>query len=151
MPDGRPKYVIDTNCLTHIDGQPNANLVWDTIIRLIEEGRLKTVEQVTEELQNVDPLSYARVNPYRRHFVERITPELFEEAGRISGTYPRMSRPWHRNDSADPWLVALAKLGSYTMVTDERNRRGRIPVVCGREEIECLNLSGLIDAEMPEG
>ena len=150
MSDGGPKYVIDTNCLTHIDRQPNANMVWDTVIRLIEEGRLKTVEQVVAELKNVDEAAYARVRHYNLEFVERITPDLFKEAGRISQTHPRMSRPWHQNDSADPWLVATAKLNGYVVVTDERNRRGRIPMVCGKENVECMDLAAFIEAEISE-
>jgi hypothetical protein len=150
VPDGRPTYVIDTNCLDHIKRRPDANLVWDTVIRLIEERRLKTVEQVMGELEKVDPASFARVKPYRKDFVERITPELFDEAGRISETYPRMSRPWHQNDSADPWLLAAAKLRGYVVVTDEANRRQRIPVVCQREGVQCIDLTAFVEAEMPE-
>lgn len=150
MPDGSPTYVIDTSALGHIDGRPDANAVWATVTRLIEEGRLKTVEQVMTELGNVDPNSHARLADYRTKIVERITPELFSEAGRISETYRRMSRPWHRNDSADPWLVALAKLKGYTVVADERRRRQRIPVVCNHEGVVCFDLAEFVEAELSE-
>ncbi len=149
MPEGRPTYVIDTSCLTHIDTQPNANLVWDTVIRLIEEGRLKTVQQAMAELRNVDPTAHARVMDYRSDFVVGMSVELFHEAGRISETYTRMSRPWHRNDSADPWLVAAAKREGYVVVTDEKPSRGRIPVVCKGEGVLCMDLADFIEGEMP--
>ena len=147
MPDGSPTYVIDASCLTHIDQQPNANLVWDTVIGLIEGGRLKTVQQVMAELQNVDPAAYARVKAYRPGLVIGMSVELFREAGRISETHTTMSRPWHRNDSADPWLVAAAKLEGHVVVTDELPRRRRMPIVCDREGVVCMNLTNFIEAE----
>lgn len=150
MANDLPTYVIDTSALDHIDGRPDANAVWATVTRLIEEGRLKTVEQVMTELGNVDPDSHARLSGYGAQFVERITPDLFTEAGRISETYRRMSRPWHRNDSADPWLVELAKMSGYTVVTDEMPSRQRIPVVCNREGVEWTNLVTFVEAELHE-
>ena len=149
-PDDGPTYVIDSNCLDHIKRRPDANLAWDTIIRLIEEGRLKIVEQAMNEIQNVDPEAYERLRPYRRALMERITPDLLAEAGRISDRYRRMSRPYHQNDTADPWLVAAGTTKGYTVVTDERKRRQRIPVVCEREGVPCINLDELLEAEMPE-
>lgn len=150
MANGQRTYVIDTSCLTHIDRQPNANAIWDTVIRLIEAGRLKTVQEVMGELKNVDATSHARLKDYRGQFVLGMSIELFVEAGRISHTYTRMSRPYHRNDSADPWLVAVAKLEGYVVVTDELPSKQRIPVVCGREGVECMNLVQFIESELGE-
>ncbi len=41
-------------------------------------------------------------------------------------------------------------MDGYVVVTDERNRRGRIPMVCGKENVECMDLAAFIEAEMSE-
>lgn len=102
-----------------------------------------------DELKNVDPATYARLNVYRSQFVTRISPDRLTEAGRINETYRKMSRPWHSNDSADPWLVGSARLEGYTIVTDELPKGGRMPTVCEKEGIPWMDLEGLVEAEPP--
>ena len=64
------------------------------------------------------------------------TPETF-----------RANKP---NDNADPWLVGVAKLEGHTVVTNEKNKKQRIPRVCDKEGVKWKDLDKLIEAEGPE-
>jgi hypothetical protein len=55
----------------------------------------------------------------------------------------------HRNNQADPFVIALAKVSGYTVITEETGigSLGKIPGVCSAMKVECINLMQLIDAE----
>ncbi|MGY4198960.1 hypothetical protein ACVIM9_008301 [Bradyrhizobium sp. USDA 4520] len=50
---------------------------------------------------------------------------------------------------ADPFVIALAKVSGYTVITEETGigSLGKIPGVCTAMKIECINLMQLIDEE----
>ena len=137
----------DTSSLANISSEDAVEAAWNLVVRLICEGRIKTVPFVMDELERVDPQAYQRVNPYRDELVVRNTPEILLEAGRITRKYPNMSRARGRYDIADPWVIAVGKLHGYTVVTDEGLKRRKMPRVCEKEGIASKKLSQMLKEE----
>lgn len=150
MADEEPTYLIDTSSLHLVRLHPNANAVWSMIIGLIEAGRLFTVPQVLDELANINPAAYALIKPYRGQMALQINPVRLFAAGEINENYRSMSRAKTPNDNADPWLVGVAKLEGHVVVTNEKNKKQRIPRVCDKEGVKWTDLDKLIEAEGPE-
>ena len=79
------------------------------------EAKLQFCDQVSEVMDLVTDLA----------------PGLFEQFG---GKNP---------DPADPWLIAVAKVHGFTLVTDEgRNSPKRIPMTCDLDELKCRCING---------
>lgn len=140
-------YVFDTSSLFNVSDINHSEDVWELIIRLVNEGRIKTVAYVMEELERVKQEAYLRLKELSKELVVNISSQLYEEAGRITYQYRNMSRPRCTFNIADPWVVALAKISNGTVVTDENNKRRRMPKVCNRENIPFLNLEKFIQSE----
>ena len=83
-----PIYVIDTSSLVEIREYIPEEEAWDVIIRLIQEGRLKTDTLVLDELKRHEPKFHERLGNFQNIFVVKRKIEHYEEAGRISYQYP---------------------------------------------------------------
>lgn len=148
MPVFSRDYLLDTDVLGHIQDDPDSTRIFEEIIEGIEAGRVKTVRQVLDELKRFDE-AYSKLSPVRAKFeiepsrqfcsevseviecIADLKPSLFEQFG---GKNP---------DPADPWLIAVAKVHGFTVVTDERpNSPKRIPMVCDRSDIRSKWISG---------
>lgn len=149
MPEFKHTYLLDVDVLGHIQLRPDSNLIFDRIIEGIAAERVKTVRQVSSgELKRFDE-AYQALHPHNSRFeietakqfcenvkdlidkVHHLAPDLYERYG---GKNP---------DPADPWLIAVAKLYGFTLVTDEnRNSPKRIPMVCDFPELKCRCISG---------
>lgn len=149
MPEFRHDYLLDVDVLGHIQRRPDSNLIFAGIIEGIEAGRVKTVRQVASGELKKWTEAYAALHPYREAFeiatsqqycddvqllidkINELAPDLYERYG---GKNP---------DPADPWLIAVAKLHGFTLVTDENPySRKRIPMVCDFPELKCRCISG---------
>jgi len=113
---------------------------------MIDAGRLKTVALVMDEVSRHDPPAFERLSPVRARFVVHDT-ELLEAVGRIYRGFPQMSRPLSPRPKADPWLVALGRVRSLTVVTEEANRPGKIPHACQQLGLQCCTLSQMLAQE----
>jgi hypothetical protein len=67
----------------------------------------------------------------------------------IVNTYTGLVAAGKEKSSADPFVIALAKVHGYTVITEETGigSLGKIPGVCNAMKVECINLMQLIDAE----
>ncbi len=67
----------------------------------------------------------------------------------IVNTYSGLVTAGKEKFQADPFVIALAKVGRYTVITEETGigSLGKIPGVCNAMKVECINLMQLIDAE----
>lgn len=67
----------------------------------------------------------------------------------IVNTYTGLVAAGKEKFQADPFVIALAKVAGYTVITEETGPTslGKIPGVCNAMKVPCLNLMELIDAE----
>lgn len=73
------------------------------------------------------------------------------EASTLLAAFPRLVDTRKNRSIADPFVIALAKVKSATVVTGERavgtSERPRIPNVCGHFAIKCIGMLQLIRDE----
>jgi hypothetical protein len=99
-----------------------------------------------EELKHVSPYAYQTLGRYRDKLVYRHS--LMAHGPRLVNQYPSISRPRHIYIAADPWVIALAIIEGMTVVCSEKPKRDRkMPDVCKKEKVPCLNLVEFLRAE----
>jgi hypothetical protein len=146
--DEGEKYLIDTDVFVRIWELNDCNKIISDIIDLALAGRVRTVRQVFGEL-NKWPLSLNALKPHRKTIEiaaqEAYTVEVQEVIEYLGNKAPWL---WEQTgagnpDPADPWLVAIAKTRSFTVVTNEGQRKEkRIPAACRLPPIHCRCISG---------
>jgi|SRR5271165_4122551 len=142
-------YEIDTSSWLNIEGRPDCEEVWRTIIALIERGRIVACAQVLDEMRN-NPI-YARLQPYeaalRAGDEKSDDPDYLQQVGKITHAYPSMSRATGRKTPADPYVIALAEREQYVIVADESMKRPnrKIPGVCKQRGIRCITLAEFVE------
>lgn len=74
--------------------------------------------------KNIDDCQQQKVSQIERKY----DPAYWE-------TQMNKDEPW-----ADPWLIALAICEDTIIITDEKNKRDRIPNIANYFQTQCLNL-----------
>ena len=125
------------------------------IEELIADSRCNAVDLVREEIAAVGtPDLRAWAKNHRGLFVA-LDPQIQIEAATIESRYPDLMDPKSPYQSADAYVIALAKVKSGVVVSQEtsaaekRNpkRTHYIPDVCRDLGIPCINLLGLMRRE----
>jgi hypothetical protein len=141
-------YSIDTCAMVHLRDQTDRARAVASVRALIAAGRLVMCREAWDELEKVDADIFGEFRDVRDAFVwPRTGADMFPKVGAITRKYPKCSRPRANRNIADPYVIAYAKEYGHVVVTDEREHRQKIPVVCRREGIECINLSTLLERE----
>jgi hypothetical protein len=143
-------YLIDSSAWLNVDLRPDAEDVWQMIVNLIEQGRIVACASVLNELRD-DPIFLLRLKPFERALqVGDRSPddiEYLQQVGRITHDYPAMSKATGSKTLADPYIVALAEIEGYIVVTDETCKKRptkKIPGVCQKLSIRCLTLAEFV-------
>lgn len=127
----------------------------DKVETLIRDGKWKAPAQVELEIGHVGGKqlkAWARSQPGQ--FVAH-DAALMREASAVSASFPGMIDPYARHDEADRYLIALAKLKGWTVVTHETPARSKkhairthfIPDVCQGLGVPCIDLLELMRRE----
>lgn len=130
-------------------------LLGKKIEELVAEGQCSAVVLVKEELDAVgtpDLRAWARNHPAL--FVS-LDPLVQVEAASIEARYPDLMDPKGLYQSADAYVIALAKMKGGVVVSQETSaaekrsakRTHYIPDVCRDLGIPCINLLGLMRRE----
>lgn len=111
-------YLLDTSCLTRLDRKDRRNydpptfddperaLIWDGLERLCEEGRLKIIKPIKDELASLHPEGLRRLSVYPAHrlLMRRTAPanrSLYTDiVSKYSDIAPKPGWP-----EGDPWLM----------------------------------------------
>ena len=146
-------YVIDSSSWLKVDTRTDSEDVWRLIFDLIENGRIIACNQVLAELRE-DPIYMLRLKPYEEALQagHRNDVAYLQQVGKITHDHPAMCKPTGLKTRADPYIVALADLERYVVVSDEsRKKRAnrKIPGVCTKLSIKCLTLDQFITAAGP--
>lgn len=122
---------------------------------LVANGRWNAVQGVAHEIVHVGTpqlQSWAKAN--KGHF-HKHDAALVAEANAISARFPGMIDLYARHDEADRYVIALAKLKSWVVVSHETPARTKknpprthyIPDVCSALNIRCIDLLELMRRE----
>jgi len=148
-----PGYVIDTCSLTALrrvypkDVFPG---VWDKLDKMAESGLLISTEEVYEELKVQEDVVFQWAKNHSAIFMplDEITQN---EVKNILAKHPELIDLKKRKSSADPFLIACARVNACAVVTEEKtsggSQRPKIPDVCRDEKIECISLLELFRRE----
>ena len=152
-------YSIDTSFLMDWQARYYPIDVFVSLRKKIEgmivSGECSAVGLVKEEIDAVDtPGLRAWVKAHARLFIP-MTPEIQIEGAAIEASYPDLMDPKGLYESADAYVIALAKLKGGMVLSQEtsaqekhRPRKGHfIPDVCRDLGVPCVNLLGLMRRE----
>jgi uncharacterized protein DUF4411 len=125
--------------------------LWDEIDELVTAGEIIAPEEVYVELAKRDDDLHAWVKS--RKMMLRPPEKPIQDASAILlSKYPRLVDTLKNRSQADPFVIATAQLAKATVVTGESfgtSLRPRIPFVCQREGIPCINfLEMLIELKL---
>ena len=144
------KYSMDTSAL--IEGWYRRfppDIVpgfWDNIDELIQNGNLKATEEVLVELEKKDDVIHNWVKERENLFI-LIDEEIQFVVREILSNHKTLIDSRRNRSSADPFVIALAKINSSIVITEElptqSNNRPHIPDVCHALDIGYVNLIDL--------
>jgi len=146
-------YCIDTSALIaawYERYKPNRfPKLWEELDILYMAGRLVSSSLVLRECskQRSEEL-HAWLKPRETMF---LTPDeaVQGQVNHIVNTYTGLVAAGKEKFQADPFVIALAKVGGYTVITEETGPTSlaKIPGVCNAMKVEWVNLMQLIDEE----
>jgi hypothetical protein len=147
-------YCIDTSSLIAAwqERYPIENFpaLWVKMDEIITAGRVISIREVLEETQKRSDELHKWLKERASMFRE-LEENIQIEAAKILGKYPRLVGERKLRTSADPFVIALAKVSGFKIVTDEKPTgtlsRPNIPDVCGDLGIEWIGLIDFIRAE----
>jgi len=144
------KYSIDTSAL--IEGWYRRfppDIVpgfWDNLDELIQNGNLKATEEVLVELEKKHDVIHNWVKERENLFI-LIDEEIQFVVREILSNHKTLIDSRRNRSSADPFVIALAKINSSIVITEElptqSDNRPHIPDVCDALKIEYINLIDL--------
>lgn len=146
-------YCIDTSALIaawYERYKPNRfPKLWDQFDQLITANRLVSSSLVLRECnkQRSEEL-HGWLKPREAMFIVPDEP-VQEQVDHIVNTYTGLVSAGKEKFQADPFVIALAKVSRYTVITEETGPTSlaKIPGVCKAMNVDCVNLMQLIDDE----
>ena len=148
-------YCIDTSALIAAwqERYPPENFprVWERFDDLIECGRMVSPIEVLHETSKRSDELHVWLKARSEMFRELEDP-IQIEAAKVLASYPRLVGEKKLRTSADPFVIALARVDNLQIVTDEKPtsnlNRPNIPDVCTDMGMAgTMNLLQLIQAE----
>jgi hypothetical protein len=148
-------YCIDTSALIAAwqERYPLENFpaFWRRIDDLIEAGRLTAPVEVLRETERRSDELNAWLTARKGMFRE-LEDAIQLEAANVLAQFPRLVGERRLRTSADPFVIALARVSSLQIVTEEKPtgvlQRPNIPDVCTALGMSaCMSLIDLIRAE----
>ena len=141
------RYSIDTSAIIECwwrQYPPEVfHTVWIKLENLIEKNIIIAIDDVLFELEKKEDAIYKWALERRNMFLPHDV--RIELAGKsIIQNYKRLIDERNIRSGADPWVIALAKVESYAVITDEKPtgnlNKPNIPDVCYALNIPCINM-----------
>jgi Domain of unknown function (DUF4411) len=147
-------YCIDTSALIAAwqERYPPENFpsFWTRMETLITETRLVAPIEVLRETGKRSDELHAWLNE-RKHMFRELEDEIQIAAAEVLSQFPRLVGERKLRTSADPFVIALARVENLQIITDEKPTgsptRPNIPDVCAAFGMTTMGLLELIRAE----
>ena len=151
------KYVFDSDSLIDLFKYyypERFPTLWEKFDALISEGKLISVREVFNEIGSSEDSLGTWAKEYKNILFLESTVEELKFVAEIFQVqhFQAMIRKQERlkgKPVADPFVIARAKFSDACVVTQEKNTENaaKIPNVCDRFEIPCINLEGFMEKE----
>lgn len=144
------QYSIDTSAI--LDGYiryypPDVfPKLWKQFETIIQEGLVRATELVLHELERKDDAVLSWAKSQEQLFLQ-VDNKIQHHVINIMNKYPRLISEGGNANSADPFVIALAKQYSLTVITAEiegSEKKPKIPYICKQENIGCIDLLSFI-------
>ncbi len=147
-------YSFDTSSLLNgrRDLLPPGTFVtlWANIESMIAAGHIGCVDEVRHELAKREDAVHDWAKSQTELFVA-LTTDVQLAAREVLGAHPRLVGIGSGRNSADPFVIALARARDGVVVTEElltgNIERPRIPDVCAAMGVRWLNLVGFVQEQ----
>ncbi|MFC1678722.1 DUF4411 family protein [Elusimicrobiota bacterium] len=119
--------------------------IWRDLEDLISRGGLKASVEVRHELEKIDD-GLLRWTQKQIGLFQPIDGDIQVAVREILAGHRNLVKAIKGRSGADPFVIALARIASGTVVTEEiggSERKPRIPYVCQSWGVRCTNLLGL--------
>jgi hypothetical protein len=153
-------YSLDTSVFMDWQARYYPPDIFNTLVERIEElivkGHCSAVDLVKEEIDAVGTPGLRAWAKNNKTLFLSLDPMVQVEAASIESRYPDLMDPRSPYQSADAYVIALAKIkndgivvSQETSAAEKRNakRTHYIPDVCRDLGIPCINLLGLMRRE----
>lgn len=152
-------YSFDTSCFMDWHARYYPIDVFATlesnISGMIASGTCRAIELVKEEIDAVGTPGLRTWASRQSGLFLPMTPDIQLEAADIESRYPELMDPKGLNESADAYVIALARLKGWMVVSQETSAQEKhrprqsyyIPDVCRDLGIPCVNLLGMMRRE----
>jgi len=153
---GADVYSIDTSSLLHAwrRAYPPKRFpaLWNAIDGLVDEGRLVASLEVFNELQKKDDDVCGWAKERKDALFRDIDEDVQNAVVYIMATYPKLVDTSTGKSGGDPFVLAVAMSAEPACVVVSQEMGGserspKIPYVCQREGLDCINLLQLIERE----
>lgn len=124
--------------------------LWENIQNLIAYGKIVASEEVHRELEKKEDDIYRWIKRFPTMLIktseqiQRITTEILYK-------YPKLVDQRSHRRQADPFVIALAKVKGYKVLTEEKasgsDKKPNIPDACKGFNISCVNLLKLFEEQ----
>ena len=148
------KYSFDTSAILHAwrRSYPPKSFpqFWQKVDEIIEKGELKAVDEVLVELEKKDDEVYKWPRARKSKVIVPIDEDIQKVVQTILQNHRRLVDTRKNRTGADPFVIAVAKIKSATVVTNENPgsaAKPNIPDVCTAMGIRSINILELIQEQ----
>jgi hypothetical protein len=118
---------------------------------VIRSGEFPVIlDKVWVEIDAKDAAARAWCYPRLDRLVVPTDARVVQQVQSVLRSHPRLVGALKNRSGADPFVIAVARLGNALVVTGEvqgTDARPRIPFVCAELGLECISFLDLIKAE----
>ena len=139
------KYIIDANILIDFNDYLPMDIYetqWKMIGDNIENGKIILCEAVFNEIKKSVELK-EWLSDFKSLVIPCYENNILVEAKVIVNEYPKLIEVNNPGEQSDPYVIALAKLKGFTVLTNEKYSEGgkkiKIPFICKEMSIKCIN------------
>ena len=148
-------YCVDTSSLIAAwqERYPIENFpkFWDRMNALIEDGRMISPIEVFNEIKKRSDDLHDWLKNRKDGMFRELDDEVQIEVANILQRFPRLVGDKKLRTSADPFVIALARITGYQLVTEEKPtgslNRPNIPDVCAQLSLSTISILQVIQRE----
>jgi len=148
-------YCVDTSSLIAAwqERYPIENFpkFWDRMDELIGEARLVSPIEVFNEIKKRSDELYGWLKDRKDGIFRELDDQVQVEVANVLRRFPRLVADKKLRTSADPFVIALARITGHQLVTEEKPtgnlNRPNIPDVCAQLSVSTIGILQLIQRE----
>ena len=148
-------YCVDTSSLIAAwqERYPIENFpkFWDRMDALIKDGRLISPIEVFNEIKKRSDELHGWLKSRKEDMFRELDDDVQIEVTNVLKQFPRLVADKKLRTSADPFVIALARITGHQLVTEEKPTgslsRPNIPDVCAQLSLSTIGILQVIQRE----